>query len=131
MERELDNSLFYFWKGKAKMSISVRHIRYSENGKEYYYVRNTGVRPIARNLYETIEDMPKDIRHLCLDKTEVEEIGPGMANFLCIGKILCQDLPECDHPYFLNKECLAELCRYAPKDDWHKCPYFKKEKSNG
>lgn len=41
MKREHDNSLFYFWKEKAKMSLSVRHIRYSENGKEYYYVRNT------------------------------------------------------------------------------------------
>lgn len=59
MEIELVNYLFYFWKEKAKMSLSVRHIRYSENGKEYYYVRNTGVRPIARNLYETIEDVPK------------------------------------------------------------------------
>ena len=111
------------------MSISVKHIKFSTNGKEYYYVRNTGVRPINYNLYETIEDVPKDIRHLCLDKTEVEEIGPGMAAFLGVGKILCPDLPACDHPHFLNTECLAELCRYAPKDNWRKCPYFKKEKN--
>lgn len=111
------------------MSVSVKHIKFSKNGKEYYYVRNTGTRPIEYNLYETIEDVPKDIRHLCLEKTEVKEIGPGMANFLGVGKILCPDLPACDHPYFLNTECLAELCRYAPQDDWRKCPYFKKEKN--
>ncbi len=109
---------------KFTMAIFTKHIRYSVDGKEYYYIEDYGRRPY---LYEKIEDVPEKCRHLFAKMTEIEEIGPGMANFLGVGKILCPDLPECDHPYFLNTECLAELCRYAPQDDWRKCPYFKKD----
>lgn len=77
------------------------------------------------DIYDTKEDIPKDIRHYAPDG-EPRYWGPDMARIFGCLKLLYPDFPEhaCNLPEFEGKECIAESCRYAPDDDWTKCKYF-------
>lgn len=110
------------------MSLTCRRVKAQGADKEYYWVRNSGVSPTAVDLYETLEDVPKEIRHYC-ENLDVITVGPGMADFMGIGDQLFPDFPICGFPKFSNKRCYAEMCVYIVKDEWPMCPYLKgKEK---
>lgn len=66
------------------MSLTCRRVKAQGTDKEYYWVRNSGVSPTAVDLYETLEDVPKEIRHYC-ENLDVITVGPGMADFMGIG----------------------------------------------
>lgn len=112
------------------MSLDIRHIRSLGDGKEYWYVRNSGVEPMTIDLYEKVEDVPEDIRHYCDNHPGIQEVGPDFARWLGIQGKLYPNFPKCGHPSYPNANCVAEMCRHAPDADWTRCPYFRKENKN-
>lgn len=109
------------------MSLTCRRVKAQGSDKEYYWVQNSGVTPTIVDLYETLEDVPKEIRHYC-ENLDVITVGPGMADFMGIGDQLYPDFPICDSPKFSGSRCYAETCIYIVKDEWPRCPYLRKEK---
>lgn len=112
------------------MSIDIQHIKSLSDGKVYWYTRNSGVRPIAVNLYEKIEDVPKSIRQYCNDSHYIRDVGPGSAHLLGIKDIFYPNFPKCGHPRYLGDECIAEMCIYCVNGDWTRCKYFRKVNPN-
>lgn len=116
----------YVWEkvGELRMSVDVRYITNGE--KTGYYVRNAGVAPTTIDIYEKKEDVPESIRHYCPDG-EPKFWGPDMARIMGCQKLLYPNFPkECGRPEYVGKNCIAESCKYAPDEDWTKCPHFQK-----
>lgn len=109
------------------MSLACHRIKAQGSNKEYYWVWNSDVLPIVGDLYETLEDVPKEIRHYC-ENLDVITVGPDMADFMGIRDQLFPDFLICDFPKFSGARCCAELCTYIGKDEWSACPYLRKEK---
>lgn len=108
------------------MSLDCRILRRTTDGKIQYYYRNSGVTPSIVGLFDKLEDVPEYIRSY-FNKAKIQDAGPDFARFLGIQNKLYPNFPNCAHPDYLGKRCIAEACKYAPNGDWTKCPYFKQE----
>lgn len=103
------------------MSLSIRYLT---NGKvSLYTVINSGVTPVQKNAYKTIEEIPSGIRHYA-PKGGPKFVGPDLAAILGVQLFFYPDFPKCGHPDAKVKRCIAESCLLAPGSDWSKCPYF-------
>lgn len=110
--------------------MSLR-IDYLTNGtRNIYRVRNSGVDPVAIDIYEDRDDIPMSIRHYApYDLPKF--VGPDMARFYGILDELYPNFPTCGHPDYFGDKCVAECCQFCVEEgDWETCPYFKKENSN-
>lgn len=76
------------------MSLTCRRVKAQDSDKEYYYIRNSGVKPMSIELYEKIEDVPKELRHYC-ENLDTITVDPCTALFMRIAEELYPNLPVC------------------------------------
>lgn len=108
------------------MSLDCRLFRKIGEGQIYYYCRNSGVTPTAISLWTDPAETPKEIEHY-FKNLSVTAIGPYMARFFGIQEKLYPNFPKCNHPKYKDTNCDAECCKFAPNENWEKCPYFLKK----
>lgn len=100
------------------------NIRYLTNGKKsVYVVTNSGVTPMEVSYFDKKEDIPESIRNHA-PVTDPQFVGPDLARIFKAQSVLYPDFPDCKHPKYTGKNCVAEACRFAPGGVWTKCPYF-------
>ena len=99
-------------------------IRYVTNGVKTIYRVIDGSAD-SFNVYTRRDDIPKSIRHYT-PKGDPVFVGPDMAFIFGVRDILYPNFPNCGHPQYSGKRCIAESCKYAIGEDWTKCPYFNK-----
>ena len=104
------------------MSLDIRHVT---NGKKTIYRVIDGSAETF-DIYENREDIPESIRHYA-PKGEPKFVGPDLARIFGVRDILYPNFPNCGHPEFAGRSCIAEACKYAVDGDYTKCPYFKGE----
>ena len=105
------------------MSIDIRHVT---NGKKTIYrvIDSSADFGMAFNVYETREEIPQNIRHYAPEE-EPKFVGPDMAAIFGVLDILYPNFPNCGHPDYLGKRCIAESCKFADPT-YRDCPYFDK-----
>lgn len=108
------------------MSLDCRIFRKKGEDQIYYYCRNSGVTPTEISLWTDPAEISKGIEHY-FKNLDIMTIGPYMAAFFGIQEKLYPNFPKCNHPEYKNTNCIAECCKFAPDEDWKKCPYFKQE----
>lgn len=105
------------------MSLSIRYL--TNGTRNIYRVRNSGVDPVAIDIYENRADIPISIRHYA-PTGEPKFVGPDIARFYGILDELYPNFPTCGHPDYLGDKCVAESCKFCVEDgNWKTCPYFK------
>ena len=107
------------------------NIRYLTNGKKTFYIAiNSGVTPPEYHAYKTKEEIPECIRHYAPDG-DPKFVEPDLAAFWGLLDVFYPGFPNCEHPDYLGKRCIAEACKFAPDGDWTKCPYFPGYETKG
>lgn len=99
-------------------------IRYVTNGIKTIYRVIDGSAD-SFNVYTRRDDIPKSIRHYA-PKGDPVFVGPDMAFIFGVSDILYPNFPNCGHPQYSGKRCIAESCKYVIGEDWTTCPYFNK-----
>lgn len=99
-------------------------IRYVTNGKKVIYRVIDGSADTF-DVYDNRDDIPKSIRHYA-PEGEPKFVGPDMAAIFGVRDILYPNFPDCNHPEYSGKRCIAESCRFAVDGDWTKCPHFER-----
>lgn len=77
------------------------------------------------NVYTRRDDIPENIRHYAPEGEPVF-VGPDMAFIFGVRDVLYPNFPDCSHPEYPGKRCIAESCKYAVGGDWTKCPHFNR-----
>ena len=109
------------------MSLDCRLLRKKGEDQIYYHCKNSGVTPTEISLWTDPAEIPKGIEHYFKNLHSIMTIGPYMAAFFGIQGKLYPNFPKCNHPEYKNTDCFAECCKFAPDEDWEKCPYFKQK----
>lgn len=104
------------------MSLDIRYLTNGE--KTAYRVQNSGVEPIEVNYYETMEEIPKSIRHYA-PKGEPNFVEPDMAYALGAGEYFYPNFTKCGMPKYKEERCIAESCKYGTPT-YKDCKYFQK-----
>lgn len=104
------------------MSIDVRWLTNGE--KEIYWIRDAVAETV--NIYDSLEQVPKSIRHYAEKIKNPQVCEPDLARYFGVQKELYPDWPKpCGHPDFKGKNCIAEMCKYGGENkEWEKCQYF-------
>lgn len=100
-------------------------IRYVTNGVKSIYRVIDGVSETF-NIYDSLDDIPKNIRHYA-PKGEPKFVEPDLAALFGVKDILYPNFPSCGHPDYIGKSCIAESCKFAESNEWKNCPYFDKD----
>lgn len=102
------------------MSLDIRHLTNGE--KTIYTVRNSAVGSF--DIYNTIDEIPESIRHYA-ETTRLQFCEPDLARLFGVRDIFYPNFPDCGHPEYLEKACIAESCKYGDPT-YKECPYFGK-----
>lgn len=107
------------------MSLDVRWLTNGE--KTLYCITDSWCNPPRKYTYETLEEVPKAIKHYAEKIKEPTFVGPRTASLLGFDDIF---YPKWKHHYCLHPEelnagyydmkCLAENCELC---DYHECPF--------
>jgi len=106
------------------MSLDIRLLTNGE--KSVYTVRNSGVTPMTLEVYESIDEIDKSIRHYALKRNK-QFCEPDLARAFGVLDIFYPDHAQtCARADSKTKNCIAESCRYstlsgAPEQG--QCPY--------
>lgn len=108
------------------MSINIKWLTNGE--KKIYTVYNSMVNEF--NIFENIEDIPRDIRHYAENIKEPTFCNPDLARIFNVQKVFYPGWPKkCSYPGYENSFCIAESCKYGGENKgWENCPYFSGEK---
>ena len=102
------------------MSVNIRLLTNGE--KTVYTVRDSLNETFT--IYNTIDEIPESIRHYAKD-VKLKFCEPDLARIFGVRDLFYPNFPDCGHPNYLGKACIAESCKYG--DPTYKdCPYFGK-----
>lgn len=109
------------------MSLDIRYVTNGE--KKFYRVIDSSAETF--NIYETLDQVPKNIRHYA-ESEKLKFCGPDLARIYGVLDILYPGFPNCGLEEYTDRKCIAESCKYAAEEPngWEKCPYFDKEYLN-
>lgn len=98
--------------------------RYLTNGKKTLYcVVDSGVWPVEKNTYETIEEVPEGIRHIA--PKEPTFVTPDCAQSLGFGKELYPEYEKrCSYYSGRRFSCVGETCTVLGKKKPQECEYW-------
>lgn len=98
------------------MSLAIRYLTNGE--KNVYVVVDTAAKPISIKYYDTLDEIPVQIRHYAPDG-EPMFVGPDGARNLFAMKALYPDLMKerCSLPDFVGNPCIFESCQLS----WNAC----------
>lgn len=103
------------------MSIFIRHLT---NGKKTGYIVHNEMDETTI-WYDKIEDVPESIRHYA-EKKDIAFVGPESAFLLGAKEALYPDFNVvCSHPHYGGERCIAEMCRFAPHQDYTRCQFYR------
>ena len=113
------------------MSLDVRFFTNGE--KEIYVITNSGVTPVERNVYNSVDEVPKGIRHYA-ETTKQQFCEPDFAHLFGVQEILypgiARDCVIPDQKPHVPKRCIFEQCRHNKgRDEKYACGY--KEHGDG
>ena len=107
------------------MSLDVRWLTNGE--KTLYCVIDSWCDPPRKSTYETLEEVPKAIKHYAEKIKESKYVGPDTARILGFVDIFYPEWKDhcCLHPEELaagryDQKCIAEGCGLY---DYHTCPF--------
>jgi hypothetical protein len=74
------------------------------------------------DIYNSIEEIPKSIRHYA--PTSPLTCGPDVAGMFGVIDILYPNFPNCGHPDYCGRPCIAEACMVRGERHWAECKHF-------
>lgn len=92
------------------MSIKIRYLANDDDTARLYLYRNAAADPVERNIYHSIDEIPKANRHYA--EIPVHRISIGVAEMYGADVVreLYPDAKPCEH--FKGKYCILDGCKY-------------------